>query len=510
MKKLFTIQIESLIKTLALYVLVDLPQEAWFDSETSDNLGGLFSPEAFQDAVKYESYLSGRILNLDRESMENGVRAIGAYQARYVAAHLPKAKVKKILQSLDLFEPKQKDKKFVRAWQKRWVERADDLYNRLSKALDEPDFREKFTRLEKTKVTESMLKNFPALVRYPARFEFTAEATKIMNQKVIDSQVTPCIADYYVYSFESYEAIVSLLPVAEFLVRESNYAHLIWLAGDYLNIIWRVLPNDELLNARFERVLFNAYWLKINSLWPIVNYPKFKFNRENDELIFNDALGWIMSLTNLDDFCPELCEYLDFLGNFSVADQIASDIPKPVINCAFHRKHKNDAPEKIFAAALNELPEEDALTMFAHPDTPEEAELSVDFLLSGRLDAENVPFFAEKLVNVSHPDKIAPYIINRYVDEFENLVKQFERYNYRERLDYDITVSIFETACDNAVEPDELLALERFADAIRGQKVSGKRRSLTAPRLDRALKLAKANVADFTKARQKLVDFLAY
>lgn len=71
-------------------------------------------------------------------------------------------------------------------------------------------------------------------------------------------------------------------------------------------------------------------------------------------------------------------------------------------------------------------------------------------------------------------------------------------------------MTVFTAACESVSAEDEIPALEKFAKAIKALpsgKESSKQNTNT---IDACLQKAKSTISDILKARQKLIEYIAY
>lgn len=505
------IRTANLIWVIQHYLLTDEPLENWLDTENNPELGGLFSPAIFQDAQIYQRHLAGKLRDVSFDTINAGERAIGIYTARYIIEKLPKETIEAIANSLKIpVEDETKKKPFCEDTEK-VSKLSNKLYEAFEKALGETKLKYKFQSFEPIYVTKEMLESPEKLFRYPHHLIFTENAIETMVKKIRERKVSPRIADYFLGSLDTYEDSVPALPAVEVIIEHAENTHAVWTAGDTLNLIWKLLPgDDDFLSERFERLVYQLYWPKIGSTWPIIHYSRFEFKEEQDDNLFRDSLGWLMSLKTIEKLNPELAHYLHFLGGYDMVDQIQSGIPEPVRFRAFAINNEGKTSKAVFNRVIKEFAEQEALSYLAHPEGTEEAKLVIDYALSGKLDPENVPFIIEKLVINGNYSGVGPYIINRYAKDAETLEKLFKKLDKEESKNHNIIISIFDAAVDGASEKAELPALKKFADSIKALPTKKDLKEGIAHHLDRGLLLAEDTVKDFERARKKLIEQLAY
>lgn len=482
MKKSDTTMAIGLRKTLRQFLDDESGElEVWLDAENHPELGKLFSPAHWQDAVIYQRYRAGELLCENDGVLDRGCKAVGIYQGRYVIERLPREKIAKLIE-----KPEQK------------------LYEGLAQELGEPDFREKFTTSEVVEVTPKMLKDWGRLVQYPTRMRFTEEAAQKFNQQVLDNKMGVRAADYYLGADGTYEGAVMALPAAEFVIEHTDNDHLLWVAGDVLNLVWKVLPDDDFVQELFRKRIYQLYWPKINNLWPIANYGRIQFREAREQQIFDDALGWLFCLEDIGEMNPEIGGFLKFLGDFTVEAQAKGGVPLPIRKRAFQMMHGKEPAAEIYQRIIKEFPSTEAMGMLAFPENIEEARLVVDDILDGKIVIDKLAEFCEQLLLTSNPKEVGAYILRRLTEDLEALEAQFSEWREEEKDDHFVLISMVEAACEGATEEDELPELEKFAKAV------GALAPEAEMRLAQAIEVARRQVADYQKAQKRLTQMIAY
>ncbi|MBQ9020372.1 hypothetical protein IJ096_03590 [Candidatus Saccharibacteria bacterium] len=507
--------LDNAITALNMYQVLDyylsgpeIPFKAWLDAENYINLSGHFSPARWQDIQILDRYNQNIFLVFTQDQAHSALMAIGYYHARYAIEHLSKETISKIVKKYVFTTPQ--DDEDLTIWQQATEDTAIRLYADLSKALKEPDFKNMFMKLEPKTVTVAMLKDFKEVVKYPARLKFTKAAQEKIEEQILANKLPARTADYYLGSFATYTDSAKQLSIVEHIIKNTTDQHLLWTAGDILNMIWKSLPEDEYLQSSFRRKVYNLYWPRINSTWPIVNYQKIEFKSEIDQQIFDDALGWIFSLKDIDKHNPSIGHYLEFLSAFPPEDQSEEGIPNPIINSAFLIKHRNDSSQNIAKTAIKEFPALEAFAILSSPETTEDAKAVIDLIFSTPIDPDDLPAIIEKILLNGKDKETGPYLLNAFAAHAENLTNNFTKINVDEPKNHKILLGLLEAAADGATEPTEIPALESFADTITSLPSADSEKPAIKASLEKILTVAKNNVKDYQSAQKILIEKLAY
>ena len=448
----------------------------------------LFTPATWQDAMIYIRYHDGRLTNISPNEISNGADTLLNYRVRYITRHFTD---KSIIAALGmLFDLNQLD------------QNVNKLYELLSLATCEKDLEHKFLNQKLQKVTELNFSKFDDMFEYPVWFEFSDEVTEQIIQRILDDKLQDYQIDYYLGVEEHHHDYAKIYPAIKHIITNTYDQHLLWTAGDVLNLIWKAIPDDEQLQAWFRREVYQMYWPKIGSVWPIQHYDEFKFENKNKQKIFDDALSWVLCLKDIDQINRPLGAYLRKLARDC---EDITRLPDPVMKRVFDIRHRRKSSARFYQAAFTEFGEDEAIRCTSYPDNLEEAKITLDHIVAGDLDSDNYMFALEQLVLTGNWPKVGAYIINRYADELPRIADQIEMLNESEIYNREWIISIFTAATGAATELDEIPALEHFAAAIKALPIHRTEKSKAHELIDTHLEIARQNVADFQREQKALV-----
>lgn len=493
----------------------EIPKREWVDSEANSRLGGLISPTDWQDAMIYIRYLNHINIVLSGQHVSDGKYAIGLYHGRYVIDKLPRLSIEDIVShtTFPKSTPDLQNPEPAEYWTDEFHAATRDFYRQLDLALGTKDFYKKFTD-HKVKTVDAGdvkdLKSLAKVFRYPAFLEFTPAATKHLNAQILADQLPTRLIDYYFGASDSYTSTVRLYQPAIHIIQTTRDAHLLWTAGDVLSIIWESLPADDNLDNIFKRQIYDLYWPRIGDIWPLANSSRIKFTSDADQKEFDDSLGWLFSLNNIAEYNPDIAKYLDFLNQFSVHQQYAENIPKPIINRAFWYKYHSASAKNMHDRILDELPEECIVDFLTHPETVEEAKLVFADILHGVFPIERVPYIFEKLLMSPKPAETQVFVIEYFTAHLDEFAKLLESFTPNEVYDRYVLSTMFQAACDGAKAQAEYDALYKLASKIKKLIILED----NAPELEETLSIALDYVArsvkDYSKAQKELIQLVAY
>lgn len=248
------------------------------------------SPAIWQDAEIEIRMQDGRIpYDNDAERKINGGLALAAYSVRYIAEKIKKPEIVNILnKALDGSpEPLATFEAFGQKFNKNHI---FDIF---------------FAQPQK-RISDFDPKTFSELFKYPCWLEFSKDAKKQIHGAIIAGKLNDDEIDYYLGVGEEHEDYAELLPVVKYIIKNTNNPHLFWTAGDVLNLIWLNLPDDEAIQKKFRKEIYDLFWPRIGSSWPIIHYDSVYITDPDARQIFEDSYGWLTSLSDLGVLNPEL------------------------------------------------------------------------------------------------------------------------------------------------------------------------------------------------------------
>lgn len=241
----------------------------------------------WQDAEIFTRFLKRDVWTLDNERKQNAIDALISYRIKYVASHLTKLEIVEILNEFFSADGK---KSLSEMFCKKFHAPIDDL----------------ILTQEKHVVTKKELNNLDKLFEYPQWIDFDDESLEIMFEKIENDQLNDEEISYFLGATDDMKNYPRWYEVAKHVLMTTNNAHTFWMAGDVLSIIWRAVPNDKKSEKWFNDQIFEIFWPRVGSIWPILNKDKINFYENEEARILEDAIGWLEMLDDLDERLPEL------------------------------------------------------------------------------------------------------------------------------------------------------------------------------------------------------------
>ena len=249
------------------------------------------SPSIWQDAEIEVRMQDGRIpTDGDSERKINGGLALAAYSVRYIAENLKKPEIVSILSRSLASLPKEPLATF----------------ETFGKRFDREHIFDVFFAQPRKRISNFDLKTFPELFKYPCWLEFSKDAKKQIHTAILAGKLSDQATDYYLGVSEEHEDYAELLPVIKHIIKNTKDPHLFWTAGDVLNLIWLNLPDDDAIQKKFRKEIYDMFWPRIGSSWPIINYDSVRIEDPDARQIFKDSYGWLTSLSDLGELNPDL------------------------------------------------------------------------------------------------------------------------------------------------------------------------------------------------------------
>lgn len=374
------------------------------------------------------------------------------------------------------------------------------------------------------KVEINNIEDFDKLIAKPQRIEFTAQAHQKISQFILDGTLDEAQIMLYLSTYEKPDNYVRLYPILKHILKTTNSPSLFYKAGDLLNSIWQTLPNDIELNRWFEKEIYDIYWPRIGGIWAIEHYDMLKLDiKDSGELynyilyldddddipseirnireyncktsIIEDSLGWILCLDNLNEFNPEL---KNFLEKKARDDDIQNLQPECLKQYLCNSKYEKGDISKMYS----ELSFADSKVLFElmqHPDTNESADFILDkilhddsvFVIFNRLEV------MERLLLARQKEGIKAHVL-------QYLARHFDIFSASLENNYDYIISMFTAACNAACEIDEIGPLENMAEKCKNLNIPEAELQYQLSIIDSALAYAKDMVKRYAMQRKDL------
>lgn len=254
-----------------------------FDTEVKTN------PALWQDAEIFIRFKKRDVWSLTNEQRDNARFAMLVYQTKYVINHFKKPEILDIL-----------NKFFTQG-----TEKPTSIQELFEKKLH-TSFTSLFLSQEKLTITKEKIKDFDKIFDYPCWVDFTDEASDIIFKKILNNELTDEQIDYFLGASDDISHYDKWFKVAKHILKTTNNSHVFWTAGDILSIIRKAVPEDEKSQKWFKNEIFEIFWPRVNSIWPLKNEYKIDFNQDEETKIMKDSIGWLRTLDDLKERLPDL------------------------------------------------------------------------------------------------------------------------------------------------------------------------------------------------------------
>lgn len=430
----------------------------WFDLTIMDYLG----------AIAYIQHLNGMKYILNQEDLSNCRGALQKYRLKYLVEKIGWNKLNKFFADFASSEE-------------------TTLFKNLSKLIGEP-INKLFAKVEIIKSNFDEINianehNIASLFAYrPVLVDFSGEAnTKIIAKiqalspsslRADAGSVAFFLANYLLH--EDKWPLTDVLPAAIYVVRnipldDFNLTHtdqLLWVAGEIINDAWKFLAEDEDKQEKYRDLVYETYWPRIGSLWPIVNYNQFKFKDPVADKMFNDILGFVICLDDLTDRNPGFREYL---GNYTPKKRYAHEM---VRRKAFTESLDGLSAREEFDRIMA-FESDIAWFYLTYPKGIEEAKILLDEIFKKKNNKfTGIGKFAtlENLVITPNAIGVGEYILDYLDKHFEDLVEAvYEAQGKDMGLDYDpesVLEDLFIAMSQGVSEENEFPALKRISEKL--------------------------------------------
>lgn len=277
-----------------------------------------FTIEDFQDALQVIKYRNHHEFNLSYTAIERNLRALEKYHLKYVVELIGWNELEKILAD--------------------FLDDPHNLFEKINQRAN-TDTTRKFQALEQKDAGPATIRciepdNLESLFEYPCLVNFTPPAHQQIQKEIMRRNSSSLRSDamsiaYYLANYlnnDDHLPYSDVLPIAVHLIKKLpaddwNSTHvdqLFWLASEVINRAW--MSCDPKLDDAFDHFIYDLYWPRIDGLWPIKHREEFDFKESVAEKIFDDSLGFILSLDHLDQYNPELYAWLQSTNSRLKAD----------------------------------------------------------------------------------------------------------------------------------------------------------------------------------------------
>lgn len=462
------------------------------------------------DAVIYIKYLDKRVFNLNGEQIENGKYALRVFRLLYLLERLGRNGLEAAMN--EYFHPDN------------FTKHIGNFHHFLSGKLDGERIEEIFTTpaevaAESFKLDEKGIEYLRSLWSKPVVVHFSDKMDVTIIQAILDDTLPADITNLYINNYDKIldkKPYSKIYPALKHVATNTEDYNTLYMVGDMLNNIWKALPDDDALQARFRKELHEIYWPRVESVWVIKNLQNISFVEDPDVISFpqaegaehfdtrkaiiSDAITWVMCLEDIAELNPEIAEYLRVLDKEPL-DHLSESVCQPVWKRVFDDRfgsNSNSTARQTFNAILDYCSGDNILRL-AYPDSVEEAEVLLDDIFTGdeiikRCGSRVFLPVLEHLSLNSNKKDIRVYVLQRFVDDFDKLVSILDQYCDDSSLKHSHLIALFTASCAGATSIDERSLLESFSKKILSLKVDAVQKTKTTTYTSNALKAAEQNI----------------
>ena len=385
--------------------------QGWFDFTAIDYL----------NAVGCLKHLHGDDYILNSDDVADGFAALFKYRLRDVADKIGWTKLDKTIAQM------------VKAGK-------IDLFARLEKQIGEPVetiYDElKVVKSGRTSLSATDPDNIENLINAPILVDFSKATHAKIIQDIMDrsgnsfnpdaKSVALYLANYMLNEdklplsdvLPAVAHIVEVLPSDDF--NNTHTDELFWLCGAILDKAWRYLEEDEATQRKYRDLMYELYWPRVGSLWPVLHRGDFDFKYESAGKIFDDSLSFVMSLEDITERNHEIKAFLD-----QNAEHIGYNAG-PLGRRAFVYTLRNLKSKQEFERILEAIEPQDYHSYLSYPNKIEDAEILMRELFrtddEARIREVCRLQVLESLLITPNTIGVGEYILN-YIDEhFDDFV----------------------------------------------------------------------------------------
>lgn len=293
------------------YLFVDQIDKNFAESLLESVITGVkpkTSPALWQDVEIYIRYLKRNVWSLDEESLVNARDALMVYRIKYILENLKKSEIITIFNKL--FSQERGDpnnKTLARLFKDKFHTSIDDL----------------ILTQEKITIGPSQIENFDQIFAYPRWIEFSNEAIELIFEKILHNELSDEQIDYFLGAADDFKNYDEWFKIAKYILCTTHDSHVFWVAGDIINIIWKATPTDTKYQKWFKDQIFEIFWPRVGSIWPMLNQDKIDFDADEDSKILHDSISWLESLDDLKERLPDLGQDYTLINHQSPEEEFA-------------------------------------------------------------------------------------------------------------------------------------------------------------------------------------------
>ena len=378
--------------------------QGWFDFTAIDYL----------NAVSWLKHISGEDYILNWNALSNCQTAINKYRLKYIVDKIGWNKLDAVFAKV----VKTKSNKLFPQIEKVLGEKVEDIYNTLETI-----------KSDRTSIDVTQPDKLENLFNRPVLVEFTKPAHNTIIKNIVNrsgSSFNPNAKSvaYYLANYllnEDKLSYTDVIPAVAHIIEsmpddDFNHTHtddLFWICGEIIDRAWRYLEENKSTQKKYRNLVYELYWPRVGSLWPIINRDRFDFKHASANKIFNDSLSFAMSLEDITERNAEIKTFLD-----KTAEHINYNAG-PLGRRAFVYTLRGLKPKQEFERILKAVEPNDYHEYLSYPDGIEEAEILLDELFrtddKARITGTSRLACFESLVITANTMNVGEFILN-YID----------------------------------------------------------------------------------------------
>ena len=378
--------------------------QGWFDFTAID----------YHNAVSWLKHISGEDYILNWNALSNCQTAINKYRLKYIVDKIGWNKLDAIFAKV----VKAKSKKLFSYIEKELGEKVEDIYSTLETI-----------KSDRTSIDVIQPDNLENLFNRPVLVEFTKTAHNTIIKNIVNRSGNSFNPDaksiaYYLTNYilnEDNLSYADVIPAVAHIVEsmpddDYNQTHtddLFWICGEIIDRAWRYLEENKATQKKYRNLVYELYWPRVGSLWPVINRDRFNFKHASANKIFDDSLSFAMSLEDITERNTEVKTFLD-----QNAERINYNAG-PLGRRAFVYTLRGLKPKQEFERILKVIDQNDYHEYLSYPNGIEEAELLLDELFhtdnKARITGISRLGCLESLVITANTMNVGEFILN-YID----------------------------------------------------------------------------------------------
>ena len=321
---------------------------------------------------------------------------------------------------------------------------------------------------------------FSQLFSEPVLINFTKEEHGKICNDILRQGGSSLRAGIYGFYFANYLlnedkfSYVEILPTVAYIIKtlpfdDFNGTHnedLFYFCGEIIDNCWRYISEEKSVQKHFRDFVYEIYWPRIESLWPIIHRKNINFRDSAGDKMFDDAISFVMALNDIDERNAEIKGYLEKAAKN--IDDIDYTTPLGRRTLCYSQKDIRK-PEEELKAIMKQVRPEDWGSFLAYPETVKEAELLLSEIFDTKKTAKmpdaSVRFSVlESLILTFNSDGVGEYILSYLHENFAKLASLVSTEDPEN--DKSILSDFFVAACKGVSEKNELEPLAKLKEDL--------------------------------------------